>query len=566
MMKTNNLKGLALASVVAGGMLMNSCSLLEDLEYTVKENPLEMHGDKVNLEIDGKFIEKGLHKKAIVEVTPTFVCKDGTEIPFETKIFQGEKAAGNGEVIPKGGASFSYSSTVPYNASMEEGELVVKLLPKKGTKVKDLITTDKIADGTIITPLLVQFDDKVMFVKDNFVRTTSETTSATLNYNKGKFDVKKAELRQEDVVAFEAFATDAATNPKRDMKSINIMAFASPEGEVDKNANLASDRAGSAASYVNSLMTKVNFPAGQQGGFVSQTPKGEDWDGFKAEVSKTTHDDKELILRVLEMTTDPVKREEDIRNMAKTYSFLEKEVLPQLRRSTITLTYDKIGYSDDELKQLAKTSPETLNVEELLFTAGLYEDLNEKLTVYKTAERLFGNDYRTANNVGYVLYLQNDIDGAAAEFEKANGLESNATTLNNLGAIAHVKGDKVAAADYFDKAGSSSETNYNKGILAIQDGNYADAITNMGSEKTLNVALAKILNGEADAAMAIIDASADADVALAYYLKAIVGARTNNKDLMLNNLKSAIGKDASLKEKAKKDKEFIKYIDAVNAL
>jgi hypothetical protein len=298
-----------------------------------------MHGDKVNLEINGKFIEKGLHKKAIVEVTPTFVCKDGTEIPFDTKIFQGEKAAGNGEVIPKAGKSFSYTSTVPYNGSMEEGDLVVKVLPKKGTKTKDLITTDKIADGTIITPLLVQFDDQVMFSKDNFVRTTEETTAATINYAKGKFDVKNAELKQEDIVAFEAFATEAAANPKREMKSINIMSYASPEGEVDKNANLASDRAGSAATYTNKLMTKINFAAGQQSGFVTQTPKGEDWDGFKAEVSKTSHEDKELILRVLEMTTDPVKREEDMRNMAKTYSFLEKEVLPQLRRSTMTLTY-----------------------------------------------------------------------------------------------------------------------------------------------------------------------------------------------------------------------------------
>lgn len=545
---------------------MNSCDLVKDIEYNVKQNPLEMHGDKVNLEIDGKFIEKGLHKKAIVEVTPTFVCKDGTEIPFDTKIFQGEKAAGNGEVIPKEGKSFSYTSTVPYNASMEEGDLIVKVLPKKGTKTKDLITTDKIADGTIITPLLVQFDDKVMSAKDNFVRTTEETTAATINYAKAKFNVRPAELKQEDITAFETFVTEASTNPKREMKSINIMSYASPEGEVDKNNNLASDRAGSAATYINKLMAKINFEAGQQASFVTQSPKGEDWDGFKAEVQKTTNVDKELILRVLEMTSDPAKREEDIKNMAKTYKFLEKEVLPQLRRSTMTLTYDKIGYSDEELKQLSKTNPDILNVEELLFTADLYEDLNEKLRVYKEAERLFGNDYRTSNNVGYVLYLQNDIDGAAAKFEKANGLESNAITLNNLGAVAHVKGDKATAADYFGKAGSSAETNYNKGIVAIQDGGYADAISNMGDYKTLNVALAKILNGEADAAMSIIDESADADSGLGYYLKAIIGARTGNKDLMLNNLKSAIAKEASLKEKAKKDREFIKYMDAVSAL
>lgn len=545
---------------------MNSCDLVKDIEYNVKQNPLEMHGDKVNLEINGKFIEKGLHKKAVVEVTPTFVCKDGTEIPFETKIFQGFKAAGNGEVIPKEGKSFSYSSTVPYTGSMEEGELVVTILPKKGTKTKDLITTDKIADGTIITPLLVQFDDQVIFAKDNFVRTTEEKTAATINYDKAKFDVKASELKQADILAFETFALGAKSNPKLEMKSIDIMSYASPEGEVDKNVNLASDRAGSAATYTNKMLTKIEFEAGQKAGFVTQTPKGEDWDGFKTEVEKTTHEDKELILRVLEMTSDPVKREQDIRNMAQTYQFLEKQVLPQLRRSTMTLTYDKIGYSDEELKQLSKTNPDILNVEELLFTAGLYEDLNEKLRVYTAAERLFGNDYRTVNNVGYILYLQNDIDGAAAKFEKANGLESNGTTLNNLGAIAHVKGDKETAVDYFGKAGSTPEVNYNKGIVAIQNGNYADAISNMGDNKTLNLALAKILNGEAEAAMSVIDASADADSGLGYYLKAIIGARTNNKDLMLNNLKSAIAKDASLKDKAKRDREFIKHMDAVNAL
>lgn len=566
MMKTKNLKAIALTSVFAGGMLLNSCDLVKDIEYNVKQNPLEMHGDKVKLDIDGKFIEKGLHKKAIVEVTPTFICEDGTEIPFDTKIFQGEKAAGNGEVIPKGGKSFTYTSTVDYKPSMEVGKLVVKVLPKKGTKVKDLITTDKIADGTIVTPLLVQFDDKVMYAKDNFVRTTEETTSATINYLKAKFDVRKSELKQDDIVAFETFIAEAVTNPKREMKSVNIMAYASPEGEIEKNATLAEDRAKSAADYLKGVMAKNNFTKGTEEGFITLQPKGEDWEGFKAEVQKTTNEDKDLILRVLQMTSDLNKREEEIKNMAKTYSFLEKEVLPKLRRSTMTITYDKIGYSDEELKQLSKTNPDILTVEELLYTAELYDDLNEKLRVYKEAERLYGNDYRTSNNVGYVLYQLNNIDEAAAEFEKANGIESNQITLNNLGAIAHVKGDKAKAAEYFEQAGSSSETNYNKGIIGIQDGNYADAISNMGDYKTLNVALAKILNGEADAALAIIDESADADEALAYYLKAIVGARTNNKELMLNNLKTAISKDASLKEKAKKDREFIKYTDAVSAL
>jgi len=565
-MKKSTVKNIALTSMVSTGLLLGSCNLLKDLDYKVKENPLEMHGDEVDLQINATFVEKGLNKKAIVEVTPTFVCKDGTELPFEMVVYQGAKAAGNGTVIPKEGKTVVYNSTVPYNPCMEEGELVVKLVVKKGKKqkVKDEITTEKIADGTIITPYLLEFDDKVILAKDKFVRTTEETTKAVIHYQKGKFNVRGAELKDQDIKDFEAFTLDATTNIRREMKSVNIMSYASPEGEVDKNANLAADRATSGSEYVSKLMKKLNFAPGMEEGFISKTPKGEDWNGFKTEVQKTTHEDKELILRVLEMTQDPNKREQDIRNMAKTYKFLEKEVLPQLRRSVITLTYDQIGWSDEELTALTTTNPDTLTVEEVLYAATLTEDLNEQLRIYKLAEKNFGGDYRGVNNVGYVLYLQSDVDAAGAQFEKANGIESNSISTNNIGAVTHVKGgnDKASrekAMELFTEAGTANETKYNMGLLKIQTGEYADALASMDGYKSLNVAIAMIVSGDAAGALEVIEAADNNDSALAYYLKAIVGARTNNSDLVLSNLKTAIEKDAAFKAKASKDREFVKY-------
>ena len=176
-MKKSTLKNIALTSIVSTGLLLGSCDLIKDLNYKVKENPLEMHGDEVDLQINATFVEKGLNAKAIVEVTPTFICKDGTEIPFEMAVYQGAKAAGNGTVIPKEGKTVVYNSTLPYNPCMQEGELVVKLVVKKGKKetVKEEITTEKIADGTIITPYLLEFDDKVIMANDKFVRTTEES-------------------------------------------------------------------------------------------------------------------------------------------------------------------------------------------------------------------------------------------------------------------------------------------------------------------------------------------------------------------------------------------------------
>ncbi len=554
----NKIKSIALASAVTGGMLLSNCTLVKDLEYKVLEDPLEMHGDEVKLKMTATFVEKGLNKKAIVEVTPIFVCNDGTEIMFDSRTFQGEKAAGNGEVITKAGKTITYESMRPYQSCMEEGKVIVKILPKKGEKEKEVILTDKIADGTIITPYLIQLDDQVVACDDNFKRITTHTTDAVINYDKGKFNVKSAELKQEDIKAYEAFIIDAQTNVRREVKGVNIMSYASPEGEIDKNNNLAADRATSAEGYLTNFYkkAKLEMPAG----LITKTPKGEDWDGFKTEVEKTTHEDKDLILRVLEMTSDLNKREEDIRNMAKTYTFLEKQVLPQLRRSQMILTYDKVGYSDDELKQLSKTNPDTLNVEELLYTAELVEDLNEKLRIYTEAERLFADDYRVVSNVGYILYLQNDIDGAKAKFEKAYGLQEDAIVANNLGAVAHMQGDRAKAKELFEKAGGP-ETEYNQGLIAIQEGMYGEALEKMGDNETFNVALAKVLNGEKEAAGSIIDASADADAAYSYYLKAIIAARGDNASDLVSNLTKAIGKDASYKAKAAKDAEFIKFRD-----
>jgi Flp pilus assembly protein TadD len=555
------LRGIALSTLFAGGMMATSCTLVKDLEYNVQENPLQMHGDQVELKINGKFVEKGLNKKAVVEVTPTFVCSNGTEIPFQTRTFQGEKAAGNGEVIPKGGKSFTYNSKIAYQPCMEEGIVVVKILPKKGTKEKDLITTDKIADGTIITPYLIRLDDQVIAHEDNFKRITTHETSAVINYEKAKFNVRPAELKDADIVEFEKFIIESNPESRRDLKGIKIQSYASPEGEIDKNNNLAADRAKSAQEYAVAFGKRAKLEKIQNTGFYQLDPKGEDWAGFKVEVEKTTHEDKDLILRVLEMTSDLNKREQEIRNMAKTYQFLEKSVLPQLRRSQLILTYDKVGYSDDELKQLSTTNPDVLNVEELLYAAKLFDDLATKLKIYQAAERRFGNDNRVVNNVGYVLYLQGDLDGALKQFEKASNLKKEAISTNNIGAVAHMKGDREKAKTLFEEAGNAKETNYNKGLIAIQEGMYSEAVAKMNGNDTYNFALAKILNGEFDAAASILDKSADKESALAYYLRAIIGARTNKADVLTKNLKIAIQKDASLKAKAAKDAEFIKFRD-----
>ena len=555
-MKKQSYKSLAAIAVTA--MALTGCKLIGDLEYTVTPDPVEMHGDSVKVSVTVKVPPKGLHKKASAEITPKL-----GNMTFKTIYMQGEKATGNGTTIPKKeGGTVNYTDVIPYDPSMEFSDLTVSGMAKKGKKEIEIEPT-KIADGTIVTPLWVQNDDKALIGVDNFVRTTEEVYSAQIHYLKGKHNVRSGEMKDQDIKDMTAWLADAQVNPKKAPKKVNFVAYASPEGEIDFNENLASDRAKSGNEAFMTIMKNAKYENTKGESFFGQQPKGEDWSGFKTAVEKSDLEDKDLILRILTMYTDVNQREQEIRKLAKTYTALErKDILPSLRRTQINVVYDKIGWSDEELKELSKTKPDTLTVEELLFTATLYEDLGEKMRIYNLVVQYYPEDWRGPNNVGYVYYMQNDLSNAKTNWEKANGINENPVTLNNLGIVARQNGDRDKASELFNSALSAgSEVKYNLGIIDIQNGDYDQAIGNMGSENTFNRALAQVLNGDLDAALTTLDASPDAESAIGYYLKAIIGARKDNLDMVVNNLKSCFAKDSSLKGKAAKDREFIKFFE-----
>ncbi|UKN03393.1 hypothetical protein K6119_07675 [Paracrocinitomix mangrovi] len=554
-MKKQNYK--SLAAIAVSAVALTGCKLIGDLDYTVTPNPVEMHGDSVEVSIAVKIPEKGLNKKATAEITPKL-----GNTAFKTIYIQGEKATGNGQTIPlKAGGTVNYTDVVPYTGDMEHADLTIGGVAKKGKKEID-IESEKIADGTIVTPLLVQPDDKALVGVDNFVRTTEETYQAQINYLKGKHDVRSSELKENDIKEFVTWFEDAQVNPKKSPKYITFTAYASPEGEIDKNATLAEDRAKSGNAATVKLVEKAKFENTAGESFYKENPKGEDWEGFKKAVNESDLEDKELILRVLQMYSDPAQREAEIKKMAQTYRKLEKDILPPLRRCQMIVTWDKIGWSDEELKELSKTKPDTLTVEELLFTATLYEDLSEKMRVYNLVVQYYPEDWRGPNNVGYVYYMQNDLNNAKSNWEKANGINENPVTLNNLGIVARQNGDRDKASELYNSAVSAgSEVKYNLGIIDIQNGDYAEAIGNMGDNKTFNKALAQVLNKDYSAALETVDASADAESAMGYYLKAIIGARQDNLDMVVNNLKSCFAKDSSMKAKAAQDREFIKFFE-----
>lgn len=328
------------------------------------------------------------------------------------------------------------------------------------------------------------------------------------------------------------------------------------------NEGLAEKRDNTAKKWLQGELAKNKYAKAKNDSLFTLNPRGEDWEGFRAATQASSFKDKDLVLRVLEMYPDVNKRESEIKNMAATYTEIAEGILPQLRRSEIKLNYDVVGYSDEELTQMSKTSPDSLNVEELLKAASLTNDPNEQLRIYKECERIHPTDYRASNNIGCIYYAQNKMTEAEAQFQKANSIMDNPISTNNLAGIVRQKGDRNKAMDMLKKSTSAGqEVKYNMGLIDIQNGNYASANSNFSGMNDFNAALAKLLGGDAAGAQSLLQQSPDKDTATGHYLMAICGARQNNGDLVRNELGMAVQKDEKLREKAKKDLEFRAFKD-----
>jgi tetratricopeptide (TPR) repeat protein len=560
-MKTKNLHNLGIVFVAAVGFV--SCNGLgkmvkkaDTVTYTVTPQPLEMHGDTVAVAISVKYPAKYFGKKVVLTVTPKL-----GEHALKPATLVGEKATGAGTKIGyKTGGSFSYTDRIAYAPDMKNTDLKITASGAVKSKTKE-IPAKKIGDGTIVTPLLTVKDEKAILAPDKFQKVLPVSKELEIFFIINESTVRPSEISRTETKEFKAFCK-RAENKGFAMKNMNVSAYASPDGELSKNANLAEERAKHTITAMMAELKKDKVTAGKEESFYNKVTTAEDWEGFKRLMEASDIKDKDLILRVLTMYTDGDQREKEIKNLASTWTVLKEKILPKLRRSVSTLNCDSMSRTDARITALVNSTPDSLHIEEILYAATLTKDLNEKMSIYKTAEKKFPNDWRAANNVAYIALMQNKASDADAELQKADKLSpNNPAVMNNMGIVARWNGDRKKAKDYYAKAGSSTEVSYNQGVVAILDGKYSDAVAKFGSANTFNAALAKTLAGQLDAASQTLDNSPGKDDAISYYLKAIIGQRSGKTDMAISNLKAAIAKDGSYKEMARLDLEFFKIRD-----
>ena len=522
--------------------------------FTVNPSPLEVKGGVVAATVTGTFPEKYFDKNAVVTVTPYLVYAEGetASAPF---VYQGEKVKGNNQSISyKAGGVITMPVSFNYIPEMQKSALYLSFSIEQGKKLYELPRL-KVAEGVIATAELANAGTvSPALTPDKFQRIIEETYSADIKFLIQQTNLRAEQLKSAEIKDLHAQILEAKNAENLELTNVNISSYASPDGDVELNTRLAEGREENTVKMMKKQWKKDGIEADLTAEFTA-----EDWEGFRELVAASNIQDKNLILRVLEMYNDPEQREREIKNLSSIYGDLAEEILPQLRRSRITASINVIGKSDEEIKALVISDPRALTVDELLYAAAIENNVNAKTEIYRQATVIYPEDYRGYNNLGMMYYNVGNYAEASRLFNiAASKAPQSGEVVMNQGLISMIDGDYNTAAASFGKAGNVAEVKEAMGVYYIKKGDYNAAVKAFGESKSNNAALAQILVKDYNKARTTLAAIAAPD-ATTYYLMALLGARTNNEQMVMSNLRQSFRLDNNMRDVAAKDLEFARY-------
>ena len=530
------------------GLAAVSCSSPEKMaemaeNVTVKCEPavLEVIGGSIDATVSVTYPEDYFHPKAILEVTPVIVYEGG-EVAMEPFVFQGEKVQDNYEVVPSDGATVTKKVHFDYVPGMESCYLELRGVVKHKSKAIN-VPSKKVADGANTTYMLVDRSGELDLKADNYQEVIKQTAEGQILYQINSANVRNSELKSQSVKDYQAALNEILANERKTIVSTDIVAYASPDGKEDENAKLSDNRSKSAEKAYDKVTKKIDVDSP-----VNVTSIAEDWEGFQELVAASDIEDKELIIRVLSMYSDPAVREKEIKNMSSVYSDLAKEILPELRRARFIANVEFQNYSNEELLQLIEENVDVLDETALLRAATLVKKNDQKVDLYKKAVEKY-NSANAQYNLGVTYIKMKEYKKAEAALEKC---EKDADVYNALGVIALRNDNLDAAAEYFALSGNESSVK-NAAVIDILDGEYEAAAAKLAGDTDGNAVLAQILVGNYAAADKL-----SCKCYKSYYIRAIAAARQGNAEGVKTNLDKAC-KNAKLAERAAKDVEFAQY-------
>ncbi len=545
--------------IALGAVAFSSCSKklgpLAAENFNVDPEPLELLGTQVPVTINGTFPEKYMHKKAVITVTPELRNAAGKVIRGEGVTFQGEKVLGNDQSISYLlGGHYTMRDAFDYSDDMHRSDLYLTFnahIGKKFVYVPDV----KVGYGVIATAGLYKkalIQGGGIIAPDTFQRIRKEKQEASITFLINQATLRQSELKNNSIQEFVKLLENINADAKRyNLGDIEVKAYASPDGSQDINTKLAVKRQSVSEDYVDAQLKKTNLATSITGEYTA-----EDWEGFQKLVAASNIQDKELILRVLNMYKDPEEREEQIKHLSMGFQDLTKQILPQLRRARMIINYESVGRSDEEIAADYASNPQSLSADEILYYASTIDNMDQKEAIYKKCAEIYPNDYRAFNNVAACEFSKNNDGEVRAWVNKTLQVNPRAGECQSNLALVELKNGNLKEAEaYMSKAGSSNDINRVQGAVNFVKGNYKQAAADYKGVYNNMAGLTQIMAGDYSQGRATFKAIKNPD-AMTSYLHSVCCYREGSVFSGTDLLKEALQKDPSLKAYADEDLEF----------
>lgn len=343
--------------------------------------------------------------------------------------------------------SIPMTLNVPYESWMRDASLVMQA-NTTGCASCDVASNITPLSTRILPPLVPPtYELSYVIPPAEPVKQRSETHSAYLNFEVGKSVL----LRDFKNNASELNNVNKIVNEVRNDKNLKfteftITGYASPEGGYDYNMRLSENRAKAFAAY---MKDKENMPAS----LLKVNWEGEDWIGLRKAIKESSLSDREKIMEVLEIS-DINKRKAQLKalNGGRTYRMLLDEYYPPLRRIDYTLAYIARPFDVNEAKQVIKTKPQYLSLNEMFLVANTYPKTSPEFKeVFDIAVRLYPTDPVAQQNTAALEIERGADDAGISRLLSINSPEA----WNNLGVAYAKKKEYQKALEYFSKAANA---------------------------------------------------------------------------------------------------------------
>jgi tetratricopeptide (TPR) repeat protein len=577
-----------LAITAAASMLaLGSCStsqmlkMAQEQEIVVTPSPLELHGDSVKFTLSATLPTNMLKKKKLYTIKTNYKYGDPSE-EFEQIEFSNTEFQNQDIEQPSLTENFSFL----YKDEMKTGTVTIQGIVSNLEKTKFKETPElEVAKGVITTSRLVKNSVYTSFADHGYNNKEELVpTYVDFHFQKGSAKLRSSEVRGENGLKLDAFIASKLVT-----RTVTITGSHSPEGLESINSDLAEERATVINNFYFDRMKRYDYKNLADSIKFVKKVIFQDWKPFLAELEKNTTistEQKNEIKQIVSSSTNFTATEKQLHKLSS-YKKLMSDIYPDLRFSKTEIWSVKEKKTDAEISILAKgivddnVSKDTLSPEELLYSATLTPLSNEKEAIYKVAVR-YNDSWEANNNLGAInlekaiksfdaAATKSLLETALIQFDLSIKKQSSAEALNNKAATLLLLGKQKEAILAYNKASTAKSTdeNVSKGIAAglgtiyIKQGDYPSAISSLVNASDIkngiyNLGLAYLLSKDFTKAEETLENAVyvNKEDALAYYLLAIVGVRSNNTELVSINMMEAIKLDPELREKALGDLEF----------